>query len=77
MQEDCRLSFNKIAEKLEISVGTAFNHIKNLEKKGIIEGYTPLLEFTELGYTLTVIVMIQAKGTFLADIENEISECKY
>ena len=74
LQEDCRLSFNKIAKKLGISVGTAFNHVKNLEKKGIIEGYTLMLDSSKLGYGLTVIVMIQAEGSFLADVENEISK---
>jgi DNA-binding Lrp family transcriptional regulator len=74
LQEDCRLSFNKIAKKLGISVGTAFNHVKNLEKKGIIEGYTLMLDSSKLGYSLTVIVMIQAEGSFLADVENEISK---
>ena len=74
LQEDCRLSFNKIAKKIGISVGTAFNHVKNLEKKGIIEGYTLLLDSGKLGYTFTVIVMIQAEGLFLDDVENEISK---
>jgi len=74
LQEDCRLSFNKIANKLGISVGTAFNHIKNLEKKGIICGYTLMLDSVELGYNLTVIVMIQAEGEFIANVENEISK---
>lgn len=74
LQEDCRLSFNKIAKKLGISVGTAFNHAKNLEKKGIIEGYTLMLDSSKLGYSLTVIVMIQAEGNFLVDVENEISK---
>jgi DNA-binding Lrp family transcriptional regulator len=74
MQEDCRLSFNKIARKLGISVGTAFNHVKNLEKKGIINGYTVTLDSGKLGYSLTVIIMIQAEGSFLADVENEISK---
>ena len=74
LQEDCRLSFNKIAKKLGISVGTAFNHVKNLEKKGIIDGYTLILDSCKLGYNLTVIVMIQAEGSFLADVENEISK---
>ena len=74
MQEDCRLSFNKIARKLGISVGTAFNHVKNLEKKGIINGYTVTLDSSKLGYSLTVIIMIQAEGRFLADVENEISK---
>jgi DNA-binding Lrp family transcriptional regulator len=74
LQEDCRLSFNKIARKLGISVGTAFNHVKNLEKKGVINGYTLMLDSGKLGYNLTVIVMIQAEGSFLADVETEISK---
>ena len=74
LQEDCRLSFNKIARKLGISVGTAFNHVKNLEKRGIINGYTLVVDSGKLGYSLTVIVMIQAEGSFLADVESEISK---
>jgi Lrp/AsnC family transcriptional regulator for asnA, asnC and gidA len=74
LQKDCRLSFNKIAKKLGISVGTAFNHVKNLEKKGLINGYTILLDSGKLGYSLTVIIMIQAEGSYLADVENEISK---
>jgi DNA-binding Lrp family transcriptional regulator len=74
LQEDCRLSFNKIANKLGISVGTAFNHIKSLEKKGIIKGYTAIVDSDKLGYSLTAVIMIQAEGTHLTDIENEIAK---
>ena len=74
MQEDCRLSFNKIARRLGISVGTAFNHVKKLEKAGIINGYIAKLDSEKLGYNLTVIIMIQAEGSFLDDVENEISK---
>jgi len=74
LQEDCRLSFSKMARKLGISVGTAFYHVKDLEKRGIIEGYTLMLNSSKLGYNLTVVVMIQAEGNFLADVEDEISK---
>ena len=74
LQGDCRLSFNKLAKKLGVSVGTAFNHVKRLEKKGIIEGYTLSLDFSKIGFNLTVIVMIQAEGKFLTDVENELSK---
>ena len=74
LQEDCRLSFNKIASKLGVSVGTAFNHVKSLEKKGVINGYTIMLDAGKLGYSLTVIIMIQTEGSYLADVENEISK---
>ncbi|TRO46461.1 Lrp/AsnC family transcriptional regulator [Candidatus Bathyarchaeota archaeon] len=74
LQEDCRLSFNKIASRLGVSVGTAFNHVKSLEKKGLINGYTIMLDAAKLGYGLTAIIMIQTEGRYLADVENEISK---
>jgi DNA-binding Lrp family transcriptional regulator len=74
LQEDCRLSFNKIARKLGISVGTAFNHVKNLQKKGVLKGYTVILDSARLGYSLTAIVLIQAEGGHLVDVENEIAK---
>jgi DNA-binding Lrp family transcriptional regulator len=74
LQEDCRLSFNKIARKLGISVGTAFNHVKNLEKKGILKGCTVIVDFVKLGYSLTALILIQAEGRYLTHVENEIAE---
>jgi DNA-binding Lrp family transcriptional regulator len=74
LQEDCRLSFNKIARKLGISVGTAFNHIKKLEKKGILKGYTVIVDSVKLGYSLTALILIQAEGSHLTDVENEIAK---
>jgi DNA-binding Lrp family transcriptional regulator len=74
LQEDCRLSFNKISRKLGISVGTAYNRVRSLEKKGILKGYTAIVDTGKLGYSLTAIIMVQAEGTYLADIENEIAK---
>ena len=73
LQQDCRLSYNKIARKLGISVGTAFNRVKNLEKRDVLKGYTAIVDPAKLGYSLTAIIMVQAEGTFITDIENEIA----
>ena len=74
LQQDCRLSYNKIARKLGISVGTAFNRVKNLEKRDVLKGYTAIVDPAKLGYSLTAIIMVQAEGTFITDIENEIAK---
>jgi len=74
LQDDSRLSFNKIASKLGISVGTAYNHIRNLEKKGVLKGYTVLIDPTMLGYTMTALILIQAEGAHLVHVENEIAK---
>jgi Lrp/AsnC family transcriptional regulator for asnA, asnC and gidA len=74
LQEDSRLSFNKVADKIGISVGTAYNRIKQLEAKGILKGYTVLVDPVKLGYGLTAIIMVQAEGGYRVDAENEIAE---
>jgi DNA-binding Lrp family transcriptional regulator len=74
LQEDCRLRFNKIASKLGISAGTAFNHVKNLEKKGTLKSFAVILYWIKLGYSLTAVILIQAEGGHLMDIEREIAK---
>ncbi len=74
LQEDSRLSFNKIARELGISVGTAYNRIKNLEDRGVLKGYTAIVDPVKVGYSLTAIILIQAEGKHLLDVEKEISK---
>lgn len=72
LQEDCRLSFANIAKKLDISVSTAFYHIKELEKEGIIKQYSAILDSNKLGSDLTTIVLIQTIGEKTEEIEREL-----
>ncbi len=73
LQEDSRKSFNKIAERLGIAVGTAYNRVKNLEERGILKGYTIIVDPTKLGYGLTALILIQAEGRYLPEVENELA----
>ncbi len=74
LQEDCRLSFNKLASKARISVGTAYNRIKNLEAKGYVKGYTVLVDSAKLGYSLTAVIFVQVEGGHLSAVEKEIAQ---
>ncbi|MEM2888419.1 MAG: Lrp/AsnC family transcriptional regulator [Candidatus Bathyarchaeia archaeon] len=74
LQEDSRLSFGKIASILGVSAGTAYNRIKNLEDKGILKGYTVLVDPSMLGYATIALILIQAEGTHILDVENEIAK---
>ncbi len=74
LQEDCRLSFNKIANKLGISVGTAYHRIKNLEKNGVIKNYSIMIDSTKIGYNLTALILIQAEGKHLLEVEDKIAK---
>jgi len=77
LQEDSRLSFNKIAKELGVSVGTVCNRIKSLEEKGIIKGYTAIVNPIKIGYGLTAIILIQAEGKHLVDVEREVAKMKH
>jgi DNA-binding Lrp family transcriptional regulator len=74
LQEDCRLSFSKIAAKTNVSVGTAYNRIKNLEARGLIKGYTVLVDSAKLGCGLTAVIFVQVEGGPLASVEKTIAE---
>ena len=74
LQEDCRLSFNKLASKLGKSAGIVFNHVKDLEKRGVLKSYAAIVDPAKLGYGLTAITLIQVEGGHLKDVENEIAK---
>ena len=77
LQEDSRLSFNKMAKELGVSVGTVCNRIKSLEETGIIKGYTAIVNPIKIGYGLTAIILIQAEGKHLVDVEREVAKMKH
>jgi DNA-binding Lrp family transcriptional regulator len=74
LQEDARKSFNKIADNLGIAVGTAYNRVKNMEDRGILKGYTIILDSTKLGYNLTALILIQADGRYLPEVEKDLAK---
>lgn len=74
LQEDSRLSFNRIANNLGISVGTAYNRVKSLEERGVLKGYTAVVDPVRLGFSLTAVILIQAEGKYILDVENEIAK---
>jgi len=74
LQEDARKSFNKIADRLGIAVGTAYNSVKNLEEKGVLKGYTIMLDSAKLGYGLTALILIEAEGRYLPDVEKALAQ---
>ena len=74
LQDDARKSFNKIADSLGIAVGTAYNRVKNLEDRGILKGYTIMLDSVKLGYGLTALILIEAEGRYLPEVEKELAQ---
>ena len=47
---DCRVSYRQLAKKTKVSIGTALNRIKRMEKIGVIKGYSAIVDQEKIGY---------------------------
>lgn len=74
LQEDSRTSFRNIANKLKIAPGTVYNRIKKLEDKKVLKSYTVIVDPAKVGYDLAAVILIEAEGKHLLDVENEIAK---
>ncbi|MEE9569102.1 MAG: Lrp/AsnC family transcriptional regulator [Candidatus Binatia bacterium] len=56
LQENCKLSLNKIGERVGLSGPSVLERIKKLEESGIIRGYTVVLDARKLGKDITAFI---------------------
>ncbi len=74
LQEDSRTSYRKIADALGVAIGTVYNRVKRLEDEKVFRAYTVMVDPTKLSYDLTAVILIQAEGPHLAEVEKEIAQ---
>jgi Lrp/AsnC family leucine-responsive transcriptional regulator len=68
-----RLSYRKVAERLDVAVGTVLARTKKLEKAGVIKGYSAVLDQEKLGYSMTVVTEMTVSKGKLLETEKEIA----
>ncbi|MFC4357026.1 HTH-type transcriptional regulator Lrp [Halobium salinum] len=73
---DGRASLRSLAEELDVSVTTVSNHLRDLEEEGVVEGYTPVVNYDALGYDVTAILQLKVEGSKLPDITERLKEEK-
>jgi len=71
---DGRASLRSLAETLDVSVTTVSNHLSDLEDEGVIEGYTPRVDYDALGYDVTAIMQLKAEGSALPEITQTLKD---
>jgi DNA-binding Lrp family transcriptional regulator len=70
--EDGRASLRSLAEELDVSVTTVSNHLSDLEDDGVIDGYTPKVDYGALGYDVTAVIQLKVEGSALPDITERL-----
>ncbi|MFC3957550.1 HTH-type transcriptional regulator Lrp [Halovivax cerinus] len=71
---DGRASLRSLAEDLDVSVTTISNHLSDLEDGGVIDGYTPRVDYGALGYDVTAIIQLKVEGDALPEITDRLRE---
>jgi len=73
-RNQARTNLTSMSKDLGIAVSTIHDHLKDMEENGLIKRHTSIVDFDELGYTVRVIVSIDAPvdsdvGDFLDDCD--------
>lgn len=67
-----RASLRSLADELDVSVTTVSNHLTELEEAGVVQGFTPRVDYDALGYDVTAIIQLKVEGNALPDITDRL-----
>ena len=71
LQQDARKTYKEIAAELKRSETTIRDRIKAMERTGIIQGYTALINKTELGLNFFAIIFFNPQSSGDLDVITE------
>ncbi len=70
---DARSSLRRLSEEMNVSPATLHNRLTRLVQEGIIKGFTALIDYTKLGYSLSAVIMTKVDGKHLVEFEREVA----
>ncbi len=76
LMKDARKSVREIAKAVNSSPATVHSRLQKLIRKGIIKGFIPLVDSSKVGFPITAIIMVSAKGDKLKELEEELRNVK-
>ncbi|MFQ5890791.1 MAG: Lrp/AsnC family transcriptional regulator [Gemmatimonadota bacterium] len=68
LKADGRRSLRQLASLLGVSISTVGHHLKDLQERGVIKGFKPVIDYGELGFGLLAVTRIKARGEALPAI---------
>ncbi len=74
LQTDARRSNRQLADELGVAASTVGHRLKDLEERGVIRGYRPVIDYRALGLGLVAITRIKARGEALPNIVRSLIE---
>lgn len=73
--DDGRASLQDLSEEEEdVSITTVSNYLSDLEDTGVIQSYTPKVDYNAVGYDVTAIIQLKVEGNALPEITDQLQE---
>jgi len=69
---DGRASLRSLAEELDVSVTPVSHHLGALEDEGVVRGYTPIIDYSKMGFDGTAILQLKVEGDALPEITDRL-----
>lgn len=69
-----RDSFREIAKRLKVSTSTVIQRVRNLEKEGIVRGYSADYDYSKLGYEFMGVIEITITKGALLEVQKKIAQ---
>ena len=60
LQQDARISFKTIAQKIGVSEATIFVRVRKMQERGVIKSFSAIVDPMAIGKELTAIVLVRA-----------------
>jgi len=73
LQEDDKIQYQKIAEKLNIGPSTVHYRIKKLMKKGIIKKFSAIIDPEKVGYTTIAVLGLNVDPLKMDEIAKKLT----
>jgi len=73
LMEDGRKSIRKVAKDIDVSPSTVSKHLEEMKENGVIKKFKPAIDYEKLGYDMTAVTKIQAKGSEITDIVERLN----
>ena len=73
LERDARTSLRRIAEEVDVSLGTVSNRVKKLEETGVIKDYRVILDSEKVGWNLNVVIGLRIQKGRLIEIQEKIA----
>ncbi|MEM4413957.1 MAG: Lrp/AsnC family transcriptional regulator, partial [Candidatus Caldarchaeum sp.] len=74
LQRDGRAPLRELARQLGVSSATVGHRLRELESQGVIRGYKALVDYAKLGYPITTVTLIKARGNQIPKLVAELQQ---